>query len=201
MPYFMWASDDDLWEPQFIEQCLAILAHNPGAAMAFGTVDHINKNDAVIERFPGFSRFQSGCDRYSDARIFIRDPAVGKPNLFYGLYRTEVLKRTIKEIWDLAGFNEWAADMVFLYGFVCRYPIITTDDVLMHKRSHTDATVYSRPGHPKGHFIPRREYRSFLRRYQAVSPTPRFARLARTELRRRLIESFVFKHLSRFGLV
>src|SRR5262245_18536823 len=41
-PYFVWASDDDLWESNFIETCLGMLLRRPDAAMAFGTVNNIH---------------------------------------------------------------------------------------------------------------------------------------------------------------
>lgn len=194
--YFMWASDDDLFEPNFIETCLAMLARRPDAAMAFGTVDNINRAGSVIRTLPGFSRLSSGMSRYEDARRFVRDPEImGKANLIYGLYRTGALTRSIGEFWDAAGLGEWGGDMVFMYGFVCRHPVVVVDDVLLHKRVETDAETSAPSRHPKSYFVPRSEYASYVERHAAVAPAPEFARLARATLRLRRLESIVFKYL------
>ena len=195
-PYFMWASDDDLWESNFIETCLGMLLRRPDAAMAFGTINNVNSVGSVIRTYPGFSRFTSGKSRYADARAFIRDPEImGKANLVYGLYRTDALKRSIAEFWDSACFGEWGGDMVFVYGIVCRYPIVLTDEVLLHKRIETDANTADLHRHPKAYFVPRSDYASYVARHAAVAPAPEFARLARTALRLRRIESVIFKYL------
>lgn len=195
-PYFMWASDDDLWEPNFIEACLGMLVRRPDAAMAFGAINNINRVGSVIRTYPGFSRFTSGMSRYDDARAFLRDPEImGKANLMYGLYRTDALKRSITEFWDSAVGGNWGGDMVFVYGFLCRYSIVVTDEVLLHKRIETDAVNSELRRHPKSYFVPRSDYASYVARHAAVAPTPEFARLARAMLRLRRIERVVFKYL------
>ena len=201
-PYCMWASDDDLWKSNFIETCLNLLLRRPEAAMACGTISNINRRDLVIRNYRGFSRFTSGNSRHADARTFLLDPeAMGRANFIYGLYRTAALQRAIAEFWDAAGLGEFAGDCVFLYGFLCRYPIVATDEVLLGKRMDTDADAYTQRYHPKADFVSPRQYLSYVNRHVAVAPTPQFAQLARDVLRRRRIESRLFKYLSKLGLV
>lgn len=198
--YFMWASDDDLWEPDFIATCLDLLDKNPAAAMAFCTIDNINKAGLTIRTYPGFSRFTS-MPTLEGARNYLRDPEImGKANLVYGLFRTAPLKASIATFWREAGFGQWGGDMVFVFGFLSRYAAVMTDSVLLHKRVETDATEIKLRRHRKQYFVPRAEYESYVQRHMAVAPNPELADLARTALRKRLWESLAFRYLSKLHL-
>lgn len=48
-PYFMWASDHDLWDPGFISRCVAALEANPAAVLAYPQTMLIDESDAPIE--------------------------------------------------------------------------------------------------------------------------------------------------------
>jgi hypothetical protein len=179
-----------------------MLAHSSEAAMACGTICNINRNDIVIRKYSGFSRLTSGEDLYAHARTFLGEPeGMGKANLVYGLYRSAAMKRAIADFWDSAGFGEWGGDFVFVYGFVCRHRIVASDEVLMAKRIDTDENAYSLRRHVRHYFAPPAEYESYVRRHVAVAPDENFARQARSVLRRRRVESVLFKYLSNYRLV
>jgi glycosyltransferase involved in cell wall biosynthesis len=191
-PFFMWAADDDLFEPRLMATCLGLLARVPAAAMAFGTAININRHDAVVRTFGGFARFASGRSRYFDAWRYLREPEImGKANLVHGLFRTDALKRSIREFWDKAGFGQWGGDMALMYGFICRYPIVGTDEVLLRKRIDTDEQAGEAVlrEHPRTYFVPDDLYASYLARQVAVAPSPAFARIARAGVELRRIES------------
>jgi glycosyltransferase involved in cell wall biosynthesis len=48
-PYFMWASDHDLWDPGFISRCVAVLEANPEAVLAYPQTMLIDEAGAPIE--------------------------------------------------------------------------------------------------------------------------------------------------------
>lgn len=195
-PYFIWASDDDLREPELLATTLAILAEHPRHALAFTSIDNINRDDVVYRIYPGLAHLSSGESRLEDARNFIEDSEImGKANIIYGLYRTAELQQAIGEFWDEAGLEEHGGDIVFVFGLICRHPIVGTDRVLLHKRTQSAKTSYRLKRPSRGYFVPLGKYRRYVERHVAVAPSPQFKAMVRERLRRRLID----KYLSRLG--
>jgi glycosyltransferase involved in cell wall biosynthesis len=187
-PYFMWAGDDDLWEPTFVAHCLGLLAANPDAQMAFGGIDNINTGGDTIRTYPGFSRFTSTGDRARDIALFIADPDVlGKPNLIYGLYRREALAAVVAECWDTAQFASYGGDMVLVFAFVCRHPIVASDEVLVHKRVLTASMEAPVTRDPETILPPPGELVSFVRRHLAVTPDSATRAITARAFRQRLV--------------
>jgi glycosyltransferase involved in cell wall biosynthesis len=175
-PFFMWASDDDLWEPNFIASNLALLEANSTAQMAFGGIDNINANGTKIRDYPGFSRLTSGSSRRDDAARFILEPEIlGKANLIYGLFRTPALQQVATELWDKIEFLSWGGDVVLLYAFISRHSIVTTDNVLLHKRMPVASDEPIAIRDPRTYFVPSKHYKSYVARHQAVAPDADFA--------------------------
>jgi len=125
-PYFMWASHDDMRERTFITKCLERMKSDPSIALVYPRTkvldadskfigianDHINADqDNPIERF----------------RHLIWE--IGMCNMFYGLYRTDILKKV--RAWDksLFGDNLILAEIALLLG-----KIVQIDDVLFVRR-------------------------------------------------------------------
>ena len=170
-PYFMWASDDDVWDRYFVERCLELLSRFPEAQMAAGSIDNINNSGSRIRTYSGFSRFASTGDCRADATRFVSEPEIlGKANLIYGLFRTSALHSVVNDCWDEAGFDLWGGDCVFMFTFLSRYPIAAVDDVLLHKRIPTDCVDPIKLRDPRTYLIPPLEMASFLRRLQRVAP-------------------------------
>ena len=149
-PYFMWASDDDQWHPEFISTNLQQLNDTPQAQMSFCTVDVINIFGDVLFRCPGFSRFCSCGDVYKDAVNYLEDPeALGKANLIYGIYRTPAVQSCVDAFWDRAFARFYGGDFVFVYAFICRHAIVAHDAVHMRKRQPTRARTKIHWRHPR----------------------------------------------------
>ena len=51
--YFMWASDDDLWDSAFIEQGMRTLLNNPKYKSWFCTIENIDTYDRVTRKYSG----------------------------------------------------------------------------------------------------------------------------------------------------
>jgi glycosyltransferase involved in cell wall biosynthesis len=169
-PFFMWASDDDIWDKHFVERCLALLDRHPEAQMAFGSVDNINLDGTVVRTLSGFSRFTSSDDRRSDARRFIAEPEIlGKANLVYGLYRRPAIKAVADICWPYAEVG-WAGDVVLIFGFITRYSIVTTDEVLLHKRVFWSSAQRLNTRDPRTYLIPPQHVFSLIRRHKIVAP-------------------------------
>jgi glycosyltransferase involved in cell wall biosynthesis len=178
-PFFMWASDDDVWEPDFIAHNLAQLEQRLDIQMAFGTIDNVNTANRTIRTYPGFSRFSSGPDRTADARRYLLEPEIlGKANLVYGLFRTPALTSLIDDLWDRAQFAAWGGDVVLVFAFISRHPIIASDRVLLHKRVpvSSDAPLQIRP--PDAYIFPPRHFLSYVARHRCVAPDDTISSLA-----------------------
>lgn len=196
-PFFMWASDDDLWEPEFLTTLLGLLRSRPECQMAFSSIDNINRDGLVYRQYPGFTRLNSGASRIDDTRQFINDSEIfGKANLIYGIFRSDALKAAVHAFWDIADITFNGGDVVFLFSFVARHAIIGTDQVLLHKRVPTDKTSYRLKRPPESYFVGLGKYRGYRDRHLAVAPDQETRAIVATIMRRRLLNKF----LSRIGM-
>lgn len=83
--YFMWAADDDEWEPDFVSRCLAAMSGVGSVMCEFNTVFRATNR---IEKNPLPQLGISG-SAYADALEFIN---LMQPSLAYGLHRrTDIL--------------------------------------------------------------------------------------------------------------
>jgi glycosyltransferase involved in cell wall biosynthesis len=90
-PYFMWATHDDIWLPRFIEENLKALSTDTRAVCSVSKIEYFTPESKVIapdtaalvgtpgERIKTFLRSVHNCGR------------------FYGVYRTDALKRSFPE--------------------------------------------------------------------------------------------------------
>lgn len=92
--YFMWAADDDMWSPTFIENLIALLDKNPSATSAFSTFTRINEKG---ETFDGAINFNyENNDTVSRLKNFIKNEndAFG-----YGIFRTQHILKVEFPTW------------------------------------------------------------------------------------------------------
>ncbi len=185
-PFFMWASDDDIWEPTFVERMMDELRNNDGARLAFCTVDNINNSGQTIRRLPGFSYLSTTGDPVRDAEAFLRDPEImGKANIIHGVFDTASLKEVVDIGWDICDFMGWGGDLVLMFAFVTRFRTVVIDDVLLHKRVPTDDASQLDFGRAESHFPTGAIYESYLERLRAVAPSPEVAACIRPALEAR----------------
>lgn len=83
--FFMWAADDDLWSPDFIECMLASLE---GVDTAFSDMETIFycTDERVVSKMPVLDPVES---LYVNAKRFLNNL---QPSIIYGLHRTQALK-------------------------------------------------------------------------------------------------------------
>lgn len=91
--YFMWASDDDWWDPRFVEALVSVLEQHPGYGVAMSHYyQHIinDDNERTELRVHDFTNRSHGeCYRH-----YLRGRKT--PIFFFGLYRTDLLKKIMK---------------------------------------------------------------------------------------------------------
>jgi glycosyltransferase involved in cell wall biosynthesis len=138
-PYFMWMSDDDLWEPVFIERGISALQANDGAAGWFCTIDNINRHGRVCREYQSFSRFdRNSSSRFRRVMAFLQEPEIqGKANLLYSIFKRPALNEALK----VCPFRDdiWGGDMCTIFALICRHDLLASADVLLHKTVPTDA--------------------------------------------------------------
>jgi glycosyltransferase involved in cell wall biosynthesis len=83
--YFMYAQDDDLWEPDFIQSLVAQLENHPEQVMAMSATNRIDEDGKYFDttRFNGLSDLQLALfAMYNEPLSF----------LYMGLFQTDILK-------------------------------------------------------------------------------------------------------------
>jgi glycosyltransferase involved in cell wall biosynthesis len=165
-PFFLWASDDDLWPADFLEKGVAALEANPQASAWFCQVVNINVHGEVVRSYPSFKRFQSSRPKSIDLARFLWEPEImGKANLIYSIFR----RHALSDVVDM--FRErpmtWGGDMILVYGFLCRSNLVVDDQVVLKKRIPTETAALVSDARTL--IYPREERVIYFRNYRLVA--------------------------------
>jgi glycosyltransferase involved in cell wall biosynthesis len=97
--YFMWASHDDIWSPNFVEECLAKLEQNPDAGFVLTRWIVESRKIPFIRRyFLANMKFVCDPDPIKRMLSFTSLPFVSfKDNMTYGVWRYSVLCQIIED--------------------------------------------------------------------------------------------------------
>jgi glycosyltransferase involved in cell wall biosynthesis len=126
-PFFMWAADDDRWEPSYVSACLRALQATTAAVLACTKIRFINEGGESIESAtsrhdnPDLSSPSTG----QRIRLLLSRDAWYQ---LYGLTRRESLART------RLGTNAYGADVVLLVELALQGPFVLVPEVLFHYR-------------------------------------------------------------------
>ncbi|MDP1533095.1 MAG: glycosyltransferase, partial [Rubrivivax sp.] len=125
--YFMWAADDDEWDPRFIETCVEhMLTHDVGTVMP-GFMRH---NRALGVKGPAQLPKMTGQNRHGDVMAFYQTTP---HSMFYGLHR----KSTIE--WFGAASSDLADDEYFLVRQMLEHGILTLPETVLYVAGIEDA--------------------------------------------------------------
>lgn len=134
--YFMWAAADDEWLPDFIDILLPELEAHPDAGVAMCATERFYENGKHLDtiRFTGTNN-PNGWSYYQMLKGMV---SRRKYNLyFYGLFRTELLKRAIVVFPDILG-----CDRLFLcqVALAARFRYVDKIQYLrLHRAKHDEA--------------------------------------------------------------
>jgi glycosyltransferase involved in cell wall biosynthesis len=132
-PYFMWAADDDLWDPSYVGRCLAALESDPEAVMASTGLRFIDPAGDVLES--NYARYDnpdlSSRSVVERVRILMRR---GGFYQIYGLARRDALERT-RLFQDMHG-----PDVVLTLELAMLGPILRIPEPLFFYRRYPDRT-------------------------------------------------------------
>lgn len=135
-PYFMWAADDDRWEPSYVSKCVAMLNGHDAAVMATSRIRFIDEAGLPIEvDFPFDNPDLSALSTASRVRMLLRR---GGWYQIYGLARRDALART-----SLLQ-NIYGADVVLTMELALFGPITRVPEVLFWYRRLAGVTEASR---------------------------------------------------------
>jgi len=100
--YFMWAANDDLWDPAFIETLVTALDANPNAISAMSPTRFIDENDEKIEGLEErYTDYSGKTPRERLKKLIIKfDDCFG-----YGIFRSKEIKDVQFPVWKWINRN------------------------------------------------------------------------------------------------
>ena len=165
-PFFLWASDDDLWPADFVERGVAALDANPHASAWFCQVVNINIRGDVVRLYPSFRRFQSGRLKPVELARFLWEPEImGKANLIYSLFRRQPLADVVGILRESP--SAWGYDMNLVYGFLCRSSLVIDDRLVLSKRVPT--MNLDKIENPRANIYPREQRAIYFQNYRLAA--------------------------------
>ena len=132
-PYFLWAGDDDRWDPSFVRRCVEALEADAGAVMATTGLRFIDESGRILERdYAGFDNpdLSSTSSQERAAEILRR---AGWYQC-YGVGRREAFAQT-RLFRDVFG-----PDVGFTLEMALQGPILKVPEVLFWYRQYTTRT-------------------------------------------------------------
>jgi glycosyltransferase involved in cell wall biosynthesis len=204
-PYFMWASDDDVWPADFIARGVCALERRPACAAWFCRVENINADGETIRTYPSLARFSSPHPTRNLVKFLWEPEVMGKCLLLYSLYRRAVLTDIVNALKSLPA--TWGLDNAIAYGLLCRSGIVVEDGTVFQKRIPTPARSYV-VDDPRSAVYPWSEARIYFKSLVVATRGTRYAPLTASTLALRLIYDKLYHErlklmirLRRFGLL
>jgi len=130
--YFMWASDDDLWDKKFISSLMTALKQNPCASFAFCNIVNIDRDDNIIREYPSFSRFTNKNKWMRVCKFFLEPEIMGKANMFYSIFRRKFILNVVDS--GCIENSYWGCDNCLVLGSLARSEFAIFEEVLFKKR-------------------------------------------------------------------
>jgi len=139
--YFMWAADDDLWEPTFVSELLSLLFSNPSAVLAMSRIVNIDAKGNPYSMRTEFidTRGMSYFRRISN--VLYQCP----PDYISGLYRTAILSEIFRaEPFSKPDSGDYTLLLLKAHGALWltsgEGDIVTHPKILFYKRNHPEVS-------------------------------------------------------------
>ena len=126
-PFFMWAADDDRWEPSYVSACLSVLRAAPSAVLACSRVRFVDEAGDLVELDPLLYDNPDLSSPKIGRRIRIL-LSRGAWYQVYGLMRRDSLARTRLHT------NAYGADVVLLVELALLGPFVLVPETLFQYR-------------------------------------------------------------------
>ncbi len=180
--YFMWAAQDDLWEPDFLETCVKNLDTISDISITTTGIADIDSFGRTLRELNDFPALSGKPGILSVTRYVLQPEILGKCNVMYSLFRLPA----IKKIWMIyPQRHEWGSDYQFSLAAISHFGIYIDPKILFKKRhggfSNPHSTEDDREDvirkiefkNPKNHMFPFGRFRSYLAGHrEALQGTP-----------------------------
>lgn len=136
--YFMWAADDDIWDPRFISTLLKLLESNKTAVIAFPGIIIFDDTHPKIESHPHLKdysnpiMFQLFSKNVYDRLYTFLQADDGKANLTYGLMRTNIIKKI--GVFKKWGLTDYGVDILMIFRLLNFGEIASCKEILFYKQ-------------------------------------------------------------------
>jgi glycosyltransferase involved in cell wall biosynthesis len=140
-PFFMWASDDDWWEPQYVERGMSALAAHPAFSAWACQYDRVQENGTILKAYPPITDRASRGNKRRELIDFLMDTSRRNGMLIYALFRRDSVAESLRVMMENRDME--GADHIFVYAFFCRHDLTIDPEVLFHKRTHDRPPVYA----------------------------------------------------------
>lgn len=99
--FFMWAASDDIWEKEFLTECVQLLVNHPERSVAFGEMVNVDTFNRPYrnEKSQLSLSLPSSCQLVF--RFVMEQEIFGKANMIYGLHRLHIIREVMKLPFDL----------------------------------------------------------------------------------------------------
>lgn len=131
--YFTWASHDDLYAPERIARCVALLEEDPAAVLAHCGDAFVDQHGVRTDEVPYLLDTENP-SAPARLRSLLREPG---GNDFYGVIRTAVLLRVPPH------GTYYNADRTFMAGLVLQGPFRHVPEVLYWRRQHAGRATFA----------------------------------------------------------
>lgn len=132
-PYFMWASDDDGWQANYLEELHAALEQRPDAVLATAASIHVSDDGAYAGTI---ELAATAPTREARLKSLFRQNA---SCWIYGLYRTDWLRT---EAHRLAKYPLFGGDVLWLATAVMSQEIVGSNRTAIYKRQRPGGAYY-----------------------------------------------------------
>lgn len=125
--YCLLVSDDDLWEPTFLEKCMDALLKDPEAIVAFTEFGELFYGNGTVRRYDPKKLFPFEKDVYGRLKHYISFYSVeGKAAALFGVFRKRALEHEV-----MGSYYEH--DVSFLLRCLSRGPCLFIEELLFYK--------------------------------------------------------------------
>lgn len=129
--YFMWAAQDDVREKEYLTVCVQHLEKNSKLGLSTTVMAAIDSYGRTLTEERRLLELAEGTRLMSTVRYILQPEILGKCNLMYGLFRTEIAKST----WVIYPMRKvWGPDYHFSLALISRYAVFVDKEVLFKKR-------------------------------------------------------------------
>ncbi len=143
--YFMWATDDDYWEPEFIATMVGLLQINPQAVMAFCSFK-LNVGPQVFNYLDEHSGLSSpDINKRINTYLSWPDETAGKASIFYSLYRRLELVAGVEGTWFYWSMQNYAPDNFFIFYMLTKGSVVFSSKALYMVTADNVKEYESRP--------------------------------------------------------